>query len=109
MRQRVHGGPSDRPDLNQAAVPQARQMLGDGGLGKAKMRGQVYDAMLSKREVPKDAEPRGVSEPTEEACGNRESSGAVLIGHNLCHRHIPMLAQTGNVVKASRDGMPTHA
>jgi putative membrane protein len=49
--------PTER-GIEQAAVPQARQVRGDGGLGQAKSAGQVDHARLPGGEAPDDPQAR---------------------------------------------------
>ena len=56
--ERVVGGAPDRAVVDQAAVAQAGEVLGDRRLGQAEVGHQVDDAVLAQEEVFEDGQPR---------------------------------------------------
>ena len=83
-------------ELDQAAVPQAGQMLGDGRLRQPEQAGQIDDPGLALGQSGHDRQPRGVAQRPEQ----RHRRGH--IGRTAIHRHAAMLTHVVDGLKTER-------
>ena len=96
--QRIHGGTSFGPSLDDTTIQQAGKVAGDSGLRQAEMLGELFDIVLSLEKMLHDARSRDIRKAVEET--GCTLGGLLLqvgkdifntIGHMHYHRHTPII------------------